>query len=102
MTLNVGKAAEAGFIKEISISSNDRPQNNIVQKYAFSYRTASNGLVIWPQLPGEIDELSQQCNDDTICTFDQKDITFSVKTNAHWFFKDQFSYELHQSEIIDQ
>lgn len=86
---------------EISISSKDRLKEKIVEKYAFSYRTASNGLVLWPQLPGEINELSQYCNDQAICTFDQKNITFSVKTNAHWFFKDQFNYELHQSAIID-
>lgn len=85
----------------LTYSSRDDIDNQIVKRYAFSYRTAPNGLTIWPELPDQVDDLLQHCDHQKDeCSLDSNDISFSIQTKANWFFKDKVDYEIVKFELL--
>ena len=73
----------------------------IDKNYAFSYRNAANGLTLWPDSPVQIDDLLSDCyNQYDDCRLDNNVVSFSVTTNAPWFFDDKFTYEAVYLQIL--
>ena len=103
----MGKIAELSFrapkleVKLDYTSNSTTEEEKIVRTYAFSYRNASNGLTLWPDLPDQVDEFLVHCNQlKTDCHLDQFGMRYSVQTDAAWFFEKEFTYEITYLEVL--
>lgn len=62
--------------------------------YSFSYQNAVNGLTLWPHSPQDFDNIFSHCKDrNKDCRKGVNGISFTIQSNAPWFFKDNFHYQ---------
>ena len=69
--------------------------------YSFSYQNAVNGLTLWPHSPQEFNDIISHCKGKhKDCRNGVHGINFTIQSNATWFFKDHFSYQIIYIEAL--